>query len=537
MFPSPLSPSPIHKAFVNIEWNDPISISQPELRLLTSAEENPLEYTLAVFDDVYLYVRLLLKLLDQVTGPSPTGTVSELSLIQKPLEDEEAQKYLETDKPGVIAHYLITRLYELILLLEEQQQKQPYVKQTKKDTSVVNLTTIFYKQDGTLMEDWMPLLRLLYRQGDAFAQRNAALSLAYILKTGTNEKNDNDETVVEETIQSLVSWITSRLQSSHSRADSSLSVVTPSLVVLASCPPARRILDAAGGIGYLTRHLRLFVTRSNNKNNNKDTTKTSTSRSAPPTIQQVYELCFSLWTMTYDLDSNTSIQQSFTRNGTIHALCQLLALAPREKVVRLTLATLRNLAEDTMVQEYPYTKTYRSEMIAAQAPKYIQQLQERSKTNFLQDPDLLQDLEILSRVLNNHAKELTQWNVYHAELESGQLAWGMLHTEQFFQQHILKMEGPKGDFEPVKKLLTLLMQNLHTIDDDNESLAVCLFDLGEFIRQYPNGRSIAKRLGIRDIVLKLLDHSNPEVQGHALKCVSKLLVQHNWRAVGSSIGS
>ena len=105
------------------------------------------------------------------------------------------------------------------------------------------------------MKDLMPLLRLLYRQGDAFAQRNAALSLAYILKTGTNEKNDDDKTVVEETIQSLVSWITSRLQSSHSRSDSSLSVVTPSLVVLASCPPARRILDAAGGIGYLTRHL------------------------------------------------------------------------------------------------------------------------------------------------------------------------------------------------------------------------------------------------------------------------------------------
>ena len=64
--------------------------------------------------------------------------------------------------------------------------------------------------------------------------------------------------------------------------------------------------------------------------------------------------------------------------------------------------------------------------------------------------------------------------------------------------------------------------------DDDDVVAIAIFDVGEFVRHYPNGRSIAKRLGAKDLVMRLIEHENPEVQRHALVCVSKMLV-HNWR--------
>ena len=168
-------------------------------------------------------------------------------------------------------------------------------------------------------------------------------------------------------------------------------------------------------------------------------------------------------------------------------------------------------------------------MVASQAPQYVQQLIGRGTWT---DPDCLEDLVALKKALDHHTLTLTRWQVYQAELESGQLSWGILHTEYFFREHIRQMEGPNRDFEPVKKLLSLLMQNMHT--DDDESLAICLFDIGEFIWQYPNGRAIAKRLGIREIVLQLLDHPSSRVQTHALQCMSKLLIQNNWRSAVTS---
>lgn len=56
--------------------------------------------------------------------------------------------------------------------------------------------------------------------------------------------------------------------------------------------------------------------------------------------------------------------------------------------------------------------------------------------------------------------------------------------------------------------------------------AIACFDIGEFARHYPNGRMIAKSLGVRDVVMKLIDHENPELQRQALLCVSKILISN-----------
>jgi V-type H+-transporting ATPase subunit H len=76
----------------------------------------------------------------------------------------------------------------------------------------------------------------------------------------------------------------------------------------------------------------------------------------------------------------------------------------------------------------------------------------------------------------------------------------------------------------------LCVQNLIklTSSPDNQVAAIACFDIGEFVRHYPNGRALAKRLGAREAIMNLIEQDkDPELQRHALLCVSKMLVQ-NW---------
>ena len=405
LFHVSISPSPVYRAFPFIEWNAPIAVSKPEQLLLQSAEENPLEYTLAEFGDAFAYARLLLKVLDQVTGPSNPGRVSELPLdvasssARMGLEEEEALEYLENDKTGVVTHYLISQLYEMMGVLMERPSHSP-----------VRISTIFYQEDK-LLDDWRPLLRLLYRQGDPYSQRGAALCLMYILHAGCRDNNSSKIPMVEETLQSLVSWLTSRLQSSHS---TSLGVVTPTLTVLGTCPAARIIFDHAGGIGYLARHLRPKTgtltsqrrslaggstshssgrLRRPNSNLSTETSNGFSSTVSSPTkkrsspasslyanvsVQQLYELCFCLWTMTYECDEHETVRHHFARDGAVSALAELIAAAPREKVVRLALASLRRLAEVDASLFVP-------EMIACRVLKTVELLRDQRQWS---DPEI-----------------------------------------------------------------------------------------------------------------------------------------------------
>ena len=131
---------------------------------------------------------------------------------------------------------------------------------------------------------------------------------------------------------------------------------------------------------------------------------------------------------------------------------------------------------------------------------------------------------MLHKLLHENHKEMSRWDVYKAEVESGHLAWSVLHCEKFMKENVKSFEGPNGDFSILKILVTLLGQ------DDEDVVAIACFDIGEFVRHYPNGRTIAKRLGAKDIVMKLINHENSEVAQQALSCISKILVQ-NWKFV------
>ena len=160
---SSLPPSPVTHAFAGIEW-DPLQklrLSNEEKQLLRSAEANPIDYTLNNHEESTTYVKVVLKVLAEASGAS--GPSSKVSHVKGLLPEDEALQLLYTDPMGVVTHYAITKLYDIVVCLKE-----------KKIGSEVSMGSTFYNdEDGSLIDEWRPLLRVLHLggSGDAFAQR------------------------------------------------------------------------------------------------------------------------------------------------------------------------------------------------------------------------------------------------------------------------------------------------------------------------------------------------------------------------------
>ena len=108
------------------------------------------------------------------------------------------------------------------------------------------------------------------------------------------------------------------------------------------------------------------------------------------------------------------------------------------------------------------------------------------------DTDIVDDVNVIHKLLHDNYKETSCWEVYKNEVESGHLQWGSTHTEAFFKENARMIEGSDGDFHLLKVLIALLSSKYEEVS------AIACYDIGEFVRHYPNGRAIAKRLGATD---------------------------------------
>jgi len=181
------------------------------------------------------------------------------------------------------------------------------------------------------------------------------------------------------------------------------------------CSESRVIFANSGGIGYLSRHLR---------------NGTKGARGGA-TVQQLYELTFCIWALTYECKNSATIRATFARDNAVVSLVDLVCSAPREKVVRVALSALRILAQCT------------PDGVPGSATKKVV-----NGSTFLND--IVDDLDVLYKLLHANFKEMSRWDVYLAEVESGSLEWGFLHAEKFFKENAKKFEGADGDFFVVK---------------------------------------------------------------------------------------
>lgn len=474
-----------------------------------------------------MYARVLLKLLAEA---SAAGSGSgEVSRITDQCSNDEAMSALDADPLGVVTHYAISKLHDIISTLSSG--------------TGVTVNTVFYVgKEGVLVDQWKALLRILNKggKGDAYAQTGAALCLSQILIAACPSQRANSPTTDKdghplkvrptsyasavEPMEALTAWIVSQLKSS---SGTTVGLSIPALTALMGCTESRLLFAASGGIKYLSRQLRSGGKKQHGKGGASEKKKNLGTGSSA-SVQQLYELSFCLWTMTYELNGTYSVRSDFAKDGlSVAALVDLVSIAPREKVVRVALSALRNLATcSAEVTPGPAGSTkidgkvFLSDMIACGLMKAIDYLKERQFT----DPDIIDDVDVLHKLLVENYKEMTRWEVYKNEVETGHLQWGSTHTEAFFKENARMMEGSDGDFKLVKVLIALLSSK------DDDVAAIACYDIGEFVRHYPNGRAIAKRLGAKELVMPLIENENVEIQRHALQCVSKIMV-NNWEYV------
>lgn len=523
-----IPPSPVAAAFRHIQW-DPLSslrLTPQETALLRMAETNPIEYTLGDARDATMYVRVLLKLLAEASF-NVSGHVARIA---EECNENRALDALDADPLGVVTHYAIAKLHTILTTLSS-----PWAAENS-----VSIGNVFYAgMEGDLIEQWKSLLRVISKgKGDSYAQRSAALCLSQILLAACpSQRGSLTSSAVKdvsslassrvpsyasaiEPLEALTAWVISQLKSSNAVT---VGTTVPAIMTLMSATEGRQIFAASGGIKYLSRQLR----QREKKQQSSGPSPLVTERRANSSVQQLYELSFCLWCLTYELNNFADVRADFAKDGLpVMALVELVSSAPREKVVRVALAALRNLATCSAdVHPEPDvlrtdSRVFLAEMIACGLMKAIGLLRERQFT----DPDIVEDVESLHMLLADNFKEMTRWEVYQNEVETGQLQWGSTHTDAFFKENAKMMEGKDGDFNLVKILISLITSK------DEDVAAIACFDLGEFCRHYPNGRAIAKRLGAKELAMTLIEHDNPDLQRHALQCVSKMMV-HNWEYV------
>jgi len=416
------------RQFENIDWaaytRTGSFLNQDEVKILQAVENQPLEVIFTDEKGAEEYIELLLKVLQNVTS------------------NQKATNYILTKMEDILANDASKR------------------------------SKFFLTGSGV---DCAPFMRLIRGNDEPQQQRVASTVLATLLSEQEGECG------------MLLDWIVEALAGGRGRSQT-MRLAVQALAILLRATKARLLFGQAGGVGYLTKLLRLQGGEAN--------------------AQLLYEIAFSMWTLAL-VDS---LQQDFLTNSSIPALVEQITAAPREKVVRMALATLRLLSEGDESRQYV------EEMMHCGLTKTLRNLRQRQWA----DPDIGDDVEVLYNKLMQDYHELSTFEMYAQEVKSGNLKWGVCHTEKFWKENVREMET--DDFKLVRQLVTLL----HSSDD--EVVAIACYDIGEFVRFYPNGKSIIKHINAKNIIMDLIEHENPTVQRHALQCISKIMV-NKWEFV------
>lgn len=210
-----------------------------------------------------------------------------------------------------------------------------------------------------------------------------------------------------------------------------------------------------------------------------------------------------------ELSDAAIIASAMEDAGTPLHLTSVLREVHAEKVVRISLATLRNL----MLMS---TKL-RKEMVSARLVPALESLCFRRWN----DEDITEDLRVLADALASELESMTTFDVYRHEVLSGALDWTPAHRdENFWRENVEKLDG--NNLEVLRCMVRLLNDS-----SDPKVLSVACHDLAQFIKHHPRGRFIAQSLGVKGRLMELMADGDGEVRRYALTTVQVLLIS-NW---------
>ncbi|KAA1092896.1 H(+)-transporting V1 sector ATPase subunit H [Puccinia graminis f. sp. tritici] len=224
------------------------------------------------------------------------------------------------------------------------------------------------------------------------------------------------------------------------------------------------------------------------------------------TAQIQYQLAFCFWLLTFDVAIASQFNKRFS---VIPLLTELARSAVKEKVIRILVATFRNLAEKAPEANLA------TMLVAGNLLPLIQNFSSRKWS----DDELKDDIEWLKEQLEEAKRKMTTYDEYLTELESGLLRWSPPHTsEEFWSQNADKLN--EKNHQPLKKVIELLSSA-----SDPVVLAVAANDLSQYVKHSDVGKRSAERLGAKPVVMKLMTHQDSDVKYWALVSVQQLVSQ------------
>ncbi|KAI0048224.1 ATPase V1 complex subunit H [Auriscalpium vulgare] len=229
-----------------------------------------------------------------------------------------------------------------------------------------------------------------------------------------------------------------------------------------------------------------------------------------PGPQMSYQVGFCFWLLTFEQEVAEQINKKY---DVIPLFVDVAQAAVKEKVIRVNIATLRNLVTKAPSANLPA-------MLVAQLLPFTTNLATRKWS----DEDILEDVQFLRDELKSRFQSLTTWDEYASELTSGHLSWTPVHeSELFWRENVTKLN--ERDYAYLKLLIELLRSS-----PDPTVLAVAAHDLGQYVKYHERGKKFVTDFGAKTRVMELMSHGNADVRYQALVSVQRL-VSHPWKAV------
>ncbi|KAF7725716.1 H(+)-transporting V1 sector ATPase subunit H [Apophysomyces ossiformis] len=218
--------------------------------------------------------------------------------------------------------------------------------------------------------------------------------------------------------------------------------------------------------------------------------------------QQVYEVTFAIWLLTFDKEIAANLNRKY---DVIPTLIEIAKSAVKEKVIRVVVATFKN-----MIDRAP--KANLSAMLVARLLPFVEHLSERKWS----DPEVVEDIDYIKGELQTNFENLTTFEVYASELETGKLEWSPPHqSESFWRLNAARLD------EDDHKLLKILSRLLHS-STNTTVLAIACHDLGQYVKYCPkDGRRCLESVGAKQRIMELMTHEDLDVRYYALSATQK----------------
>ncbi|KAF9098852.1 H(+)-transporting V1 sector ATPase subunit H [Mortierella sp. GBA35] len=226
-----------------------------------------------------------------------------------------------------------------------------------------------------------------------------------------------------------------------------------------------------------------------------------------PGPQMQYQVIYCFWILTF----NTEIAQELNRKyDVIPQLVEIARSAIKEKVIRVIIATLRNL-----VEKAPEAN------LAAMAAMKLLQFSENLSSRKWSDSEILEDVNFLKAELQENFHTLTTFEVYKAELLSSRLTWSPPHlSDQFWTKNWRELK--KENYALLRVLARLL-----STSNDAIVLSVAASDIGQYVKRDPSSKKFLQEIGVKQRIMELMAHPDQEVRYNS--------VNTSWSLIGGKV--